>query len=963
MRNFTLKIQSILMLLCCLFGMSAWAQDENPTIKVGENTVSVIATHNPYVQVEAGTAYTGEVIGFNATDVASALNLSKITEAKQYIVNADGTCVENTTDGWRDKDGNAAEWNSSEGMVCVKINNPASGVVDYIGAIDETYAKGDTYLARWAFVNENVAVVINVNIGFVDTKPERVFVGTESIPVAATQTVKVDVFEKKAYTEDTGKFDAAALAEALGIGTLSEAKAYILNPTTGECMENTSDGWRNGYGDMANWGTSPSGVCVKINDPDSGIIDYIGAIDETHVKNEEGNAGYKAIWAFVANGKAVLVTTEIRFIEDPSSLIQIPTPQTDVNLVNVLKTAEVSSDRYATNGYETSPVELTISDLAATLGIENKEDLANVFNQLVYVVGEDEIQCMSDRLQLLTLTDGWLSQAVTNIEGEAGDPLDEVIGAAYGGNSKFFIHEMAYDAETDKVSFLVGQYPGNLQTGEQWPVNLYILWGNKAYVIRYTMNITEPASIGFDGLEQVGETIELTYEQQPTSDFSAVSVLLDTEAAAKALDTEVGALSLKALINENGFSTSPTANNGGWWFSQEGFVTSYGNNSAFFIEPAAAGEYAVLNMGQMPNILKDGYTVSTDLYLVGGEKFVKYHITFNIVAKEISGDWEDWEVVANRTLVIDQVANDGYVWSEKAASISFTELEMLIGTTAPTLYALADPASIEEGSFPYTDNYTMGEKPGFWLSPEGYCADWNVNAPWGITSQAATTGVTDGWGFKCIQMPGSAVEGQQYMGNFYLVNEENGKMINVLIVNNIVSELADIQIVGTEEMTVSVSNNDFVTDFDLTPIAQAIGFENADQMYEERVMFGMEANGTNSEPISPSTWLNLDTEGHVVPEGEGQIFIFFENGTINVSCNDFNPADDWMRNIEIYFENSEEGKRYVLKLTLMSENGYNDIASLGQAKADANTLYDLNGRKATKAVKGIYITNNKLVVK
>lgn len=959
MRNITQRMNVILMVMCCLFGLKAVAQDETPTIKVGEQSVEVISTFNPSVQVEAGVAYSGDVIGFNAAGVAEALGIGNIAEAAQYIVNADGTCVENDTDGWRDKDGNAAGWGSGEGMVCVKIQNPASGVIDYVGAIDDTHVAGDKFLARWAFVANNLAVVINVNVGFVNTNPASVIVDGQPVPVETVQTVLVDVFEKTAYTGDQGTFDAAALATALGVAQLSDAKAYIVNPTSGICEENNTDGWRDGFGDMAGWGTSPSGVCVKIQEPNTGLVDYVGTIDETHVAGE--NPGYTAIWAFVANGKAALVTTKIKFVVDPASLVVIPEQQTDIAKVNVLKKAEVSSDRYATGGYETSPVELTLTDIASTLGIEKKEDLERVFDQLIYVIGEDDIQCKGNTLQLLTKTDGWLAQAVTNIDGMAGDPLDEVIGAYYGGNSKFFVQQMAYDAENDKVSFVVGQYPGNLQTGEKWPVDLYVLWGDKAYVIRYTMNIAEPPSAGFDGMEQVGETIELVYEQQPTTDYSAVSVMLDTQAAAEALGCEEGSLSLKALISENGFSMSTTANNGGWWFNKEGFVTSYGNNSAFFIEPAASGVYSALNMGQMPNVLADGESVSTSLYLVNGEKFVKYHITFNIVQKEIEGSWEDWTSVATRTLNIQQEANEGYAWSSKAGVISNAELTTLIGTTAPTLYALLDPATLETGACPYTDNYSMGEKPGFWLTNEGYRADWGNNAPWGITSQAATTGVTDGWGFKCIQMPGEGVVGNSFGGTFYLVNEENGKMITVLIVNSIVDEVVEAEIVGNDELNAPVSNSDYVAPFDLAPIAKAIGFESLDEMMEEYVMFGVQANGLNSEPVTPATWLNLDIEGKVVPEGEGQIFVFFENGTINVSCNDFSPAEDWVRSLQIFFEHPTTGLRYVLNLTLMSQAGFDGIDAI---KVSGKQIFDLSGRQipATSTLKkGLYIVNGKVI--
>lgn len=963
MKNFTQKLKSLLLVACCLCGLSAYAQEEASTLKVGENTVEIVATHNPQVQVQAGAAYTGEVIGFNAADVASALNLSDITLAAQYIVNADDTCVENTTDGWRDKDGNAAGWGSGEGMVCVKINDPASGIVDYIGAIDETHVQGDTYVARWAFVNETVAVVINVNIAFVNSNPTSVFVGDEEIPVCGTWTSPVEVFEKTVYSGDTTTFDAAAVAEALGIGSIADAQAYILNLTTGQCVENTTDGWRNGYGDAAGWGTSASMMCVKIQDPASGIIDYIGAIDETHVKAE--NPGYVASWAFVANGKAYIVNTVITFVVDPSTLVVVPDPEVDMTKVNVLKTASVSSERFATDGYETSAVELNISDLAAVLGIENKEDLASVFDQIIYVPGTDELRHINKTLQPLTLTDGWLIQAYEAYEdgdGTMADPLDYCVGAGYGSDCKFFVQKMAYDAATDNVSFVVGQYPGNLNTGENWPVDLYVLWGDKAYVINYTMMIVEPKVDSIDQMEQVGETMELTYEQEPTTDYRAVNIVIDTQAIAEMLGCAEENLHLRALANEEGFSLASTANNGGWWFNKDGFVTSYGSGSTFFIEPIENGNYSSLNMGQMPGVLAPDDVTGTDLYFVYGEKYVKVKIIFNIKEKEENGDWTEWQTVGIRVLNVQQLVNDGYVWSEKAASITAADLAALIGTTAPELYALRDPATVEEGANPYTNDYTMGEKPGFWLSPEGYMAAWGNNAPWGMTCQASTTGVTNGIGFKTMQMPGEGVLGNSYSGTFFLVNTENGKMLEVKLNCQVVNSIIESEIVGTGSMVVAVSNDDFEAPFDLTEIAQAIGYESADDMVDQNVLFGVMADGSYSTPSQPQNYLNLDTDCYVTEDESGQIFLIFENGNIYTSANDFVPAEDWMHTIELYFEHPETGKRYVLKLTLMSQEGYTGVEDINVAEGK-DSIYDLSGRKVSKAQKGIYIINNKKVIK
>ncbi|MBP5523840.1 MAG: hypothetical protein J6X74_06495 [Bacteroidaceae bacterium] len=123
------------------------------------------------VVIQAGTAYEGATATFNIEDVTGPLFLDDISEAAQYIVNVtDGSFVPNSTDGWRDANGDAATWGTGDGMVCVKIQQPASGSIDYIGAIDQTYQDGDTYTAKWGFVNtaSNTAVVLNINITFSD---------------------------------------------------------------------------------------------------------------------------------------------------------------------------------------------------------------------------------------------------------------------------------------------------------------------------------------------------------------------------------------------------------------------------------------------------------------------------------------------------------------------------------------------------------------------------------------------------------------------------------------------------------------------------------------------------------------------------------------------------------------------------------------------------------------------------
>ena len=136
----------------------------SPIINIADfEVVSTITVKH----VEAtGVTYSGNTASFDPISTASALGVASLDEAEQYILNVTtGNLVANTTDGWRDANGDAANW-GAEGGVCVKIQKPSSGSIDYIGCIDTTHQHGEVYTAKWAFVHEGKAVVIEVEIIF-----------------------------------------------------------------------------------------------------------------------------------------------------------------------------------------------------------------------------------------------------------------------------------------------------------------------------------------------------------------------------------------------------------------------------------------------------------------------------------------------------------------------------------------------------------------------------------------------------------------------------------------------------------------------------------------------------------------------------------------------------------------------------------------------------------------------------
>ena len=237
------------------------------------------------------------------TEAKAFLGVEAITEDMLSMLNPDGSEVApKATDGWFNGEGVAETWGDNT-KINVKFFEAIAGegkysICDMNGA-DEV---GKTYSVKWQLKANDKKVIYTINVTFVaapEFKPE--IVKTIDVPVYMTA--------EAAYEELTAQFDAAEVATALNIASIADAKAYIVNVTTGSFVENTTDGWRDANGDAAQWAAATNGLCAKIQNPASGTIDYLGA----HDTNFKENDTYTARWGFVANEKAVILNINITF--------------------------------------------------------------------------------------------------------------------------------------------------------------------------------------------------------------------------------------------------------------------------------------------------------------------------------------------------------------------------------------------------------------------------------------------------------------------------------------------------------------------------------------------------------------------------------------------------------------------------------------------------------------------------
>ncbi len=754
------------------------------------------------------------------------------------------------------------------------------------------------------------------------------------VSVALTQTVNVTCQAETSYEALSATFDAAAVATALGISDISSAAQYIVNVTTGEAVENTTDGWRDYNGDMASWGNA-GGVCVKIQTPSEGTIDWIGCYDTAREAGDE----YIALWGFVANDKAAIVKVVITF-EGGSA--KAPEAETDINNVTIKGTYSFAVERTTDQGYTEQSLSLDASGLAAALGVE-ASDLASYFAKDVYALtnNDDAYGEKTSTLALLTSTSGWLKRTCElDANGSAGDYTSELCLSEWSSSVHVYVQELSYDAETEEITGILGNYPGNIEEGDVLYVNLYVMNGSDAVQITLTVTFVAPTYASVSDLTIKGEATQVVNVYSDTNNYTAT---IDVDAIAEALGCSASNLSVKALVSESSFSNNTTANMGGYWFDTNGYVASWGSGCSYYVQPAVTtADFSTVDLGAYETF-DVGTVTNIKLYFIYGSNAYILTLAITVVEKEAT-DFTKLTQKGTRSVTIQQLLDTEYSWSDDG-TIALTTIDDLLGTTAYTVYGLDSDGNLDNG-------YTMSPTPGFWLTAEGTTTSWGSSSYWGYTTAYSTD---DDLVFNCMQFPGLTAEGDVYTAKVYLVSASNDYVL-VNLTYKVVSEIVESVQVGEIDMVKCVDNEETDEAVDIDAIAEALGCE-ADELEVGSVMRG---TGSYTTLVQMSTGLGFTSTGECVEASEGVWGMYIENGWMYTYVTGTIAED---LDVTSQFAIEINGAYYVVNVRFVSPTIYAGVGAPSAATKSTAT-YDLSGRQVTNPQqKGIYIQGGKKIAK
>ena len=704
-----------------------------------------------------------------------------------------------------------------------------------------------------------------------------------------------------------------------------------------------ADGVPVGWGDNARFYAYPN-IDDAAND---NLFFYCGQMPGTMQAGDVAKATLKLKF----NGKEATFALTLNVIDKPE--FNVPEPTLLEAGLNIVGQQEKVIEQFPRGDYSSDLVKVDIKDALNLLGIDNKVGMAENVGKVIYTTQYNSADVeLGGGMKKDSLTNtptanghGFWYRAVQNAEGQEDG---EVAATGWGDSDKFFMESYSYNAEDDSLSCYLGQYPGSCKDNETWFAYVYIIYGPNAYRIKYTLKLIEQESgSGMANYTKLGEE-DVVAEQEPLSDWGSVQVRPDLEKISQTLGCEVSALGLVALDDKDNFGNS-TANNGGWWFTEDGYVIAYANG-AFYIEPATANDYSVLNVGHKPNTRQVGDELHASLYFTNETNYYQYNVTLKIVEPQLVV--YNFESVANRTFAVQQLLDNNYTMFE-LGNIAVEDIEGLIGTANPVLYGLnIDSVAVVKGT--YSKAWSCDPNPGFWLNKEGRVSTWgDANSIMGIV-------YADGL-FRGCQKPNLPAVGDVFATQLFLVNEETEKMITVNINISFVETLEQKNEVGSETIYLPVTQDGMDIEIDLSNAATALEVSVDDLLNSSNYYLRGMANGVYGEGKNCEDGLSFNPDGSY--DGYGNMYFSIakdgDKTILSIASND-PVADDYSADGQFCFEvNNNQYVFYAKFLSLAKYNEMNGIAGITTNDTANGIIYDLQGRVVKNPNKGVYITNGK----
>lgn len=745
----------------------------------------------------------------------------------------------------------------------------------------------------------------------------------------------------------------------------------------------TQDGNAISYGASAIWYTELD--CDANNDA---FIFNCGHMPESSALT--AGATCTATFVMTYNGK--YVNFNITYIVEPAVIIT-PTEGLTFSGLKTIGSIDCTVTVPQTSSSKSTQYAFPAAGLAAALGVD-ADELSENFENFLFVQYYDEPNSeMKDSLDkgFTYTTNGngyyWMQRTDEN----TGNPSDTL--ASYANSTDAIFYTNAFYFYEDTIYFDLGQNHNNTEENKTYKAIVYVCNNDaQAYALNITLNVTKSEALPFSQMTCAG-TLNFSNKYVTGSSNNLQVTLTEDEIAAieTALNVENGDVVFYSFASEGEPSDNATANAGGFWFNDKGYIGNWGDtDAAMFVEPATVNNFSTFNTGLAgKTTLQDGDSVTASIIIMGETSY--YQLNFEFIVKDIVGDVENWKVVATQELDAQLIKSHGYTQVDADGNtyrliLDVDAIKSAIGKTstiqATDVYTWKTyqeewvPDSLTSGNS-CTGDWTGN---GFWFSKTGMeRATWGNQGAYAIYIDSLTTSPQNP-GVIFYVYPETTCNTSTdtaYVAEMFIINSDNGyayKLVfNITFVEDPSDRITQVVSAGSENRTAVFTEDmknedDFWTlSFDLSDALTALEITS-----DELVSCSARARGVNGKFASADGFLDgqdgvgFNAKGQMVDAmSEEAVYSLTYSPETNSLVLSFlgedYPAEGFAFNASVMLV--YESKSYTINITVGSSEeavGINGMNS--NVKAANNAIYTLAGQRVSKASKGLYIINGKKVL-
>lgn len=535
-----------------------------------------------------------------------------------------------------------------------------------------------------------------------------------------------------------------------------------------------------------------------------------------------------------------------------------------------------------------------------------------------------------------------------NFDEQAGKEIPLEINApkTWGTGANTF-YAQSITLENGEYSIVSGQFQGTFTSTEDNDYTyLYLVNGDKAARIKVQVAMEEAPVIDPTQMVEIGST-NVAVKADVDNSYATKSFTVDMATICEALGCTIDDIDDVYTMSNGGISNDHNESSGGYYYNEEGVITAWGSNAAFFIglSSLAEGKYTIGQMSGHFTEITEPVTCNAQLVFQYLQNYYSVYVAYTVSQPQKPDiDPSDWTKEYEDDFTVQLIKAEGY--GQDASSKTTIDLAAIVealGTDDLKLFG----EKWTEGTMEYSDAYSCDPKPGFWMAEDGISvATWAATCAYGMS-------YADGVITYYVHPKTSNEAGASFESNFYLVNVQDGKYakitLNVLYVDQR-GEIVDDEILGSQDVNIVLSADtynedngqyyspvvDWATAF-TTLNMDPQDFEGAIWKVQKKADKFVEFGGTSNFDMETGT---MDAKGYYVEDAEKAVFAV----GLNISDGPAGPTD-LKFTMSLFGNEPEEGVVYATKVALKSEQGIYVFNIVGA------TEETMTGIKGTPVVK------------